>query len=125
MAYLARSALHRRLVRAGEVYSSGACPGWACDHAVQDTGCFWSFRSCALRDGDNPTCVRDPDLRPEHGALTSLGDERQDLFVPIADWGARGWYPIAVFYGLYSEERWNRPEWRRERYQRRKAWKRR
>ncbi|MCZ7606791.1 MAG: hypothetical protein M5U25_12135 [Planctomycetota bacterium] len=120
-----RTALYRLLVRAGDDVASGRCPGWACDYAVCDPDSWWTFRCCKLIEGDEPLCLRDPLLGPEHSAVTPCGHARQDFFEPIVDWDSVGWAPIARAYGFGDFKHWNRDDWRKQRYQRRKAWKRR
>ena len=85
-----------------------------------------------------PVCVRDPAFAKASTSAEATADRSaggtpavragapvSDHFTPIDDWGAVGWYPIAVHYGFWPHERWDRTTWRRERYWRRKAWKRR
>ncbi|MCA8912296.1 MAG: hypothetical protein KDB82_11375 [Planctomycetes bacterium] len=78
-----------------------------------------------MHDCGEPLCTRDPTLPPGYPDVTAGGHARHDYFIPIDDWHAVGWYEIACAYGFGGYEYWDRNAWRRERYQRRKAWKRR
>jgi len=105
------------------------CPGLWCFNYEGGDGYF----GCALRDGDEPVCLRDPAVRPDN---TRIGpDQLHDHFDTGYDEYWRMGFPSDAEFQLWEASHWCRDSWRRDRYAkrengrlrqaRRKAWKRR
>lgn len=110
---------------------AGACPAGLCEHWIDYTGAqrFENpdtpnlGRCCMVDEAGVSVCVRDPDRFD-----APPGEPVRDWFGPGYDEWSFWTYPSEPEYLdwlPWGAHDWDRTDWRAERYQRRKAWKRR
>lgn len=89
------------------------CPGLWCFNYVGGDDHF----ACTLRDGDEPACLRDPAVRPDH---TRIGpDQLYDHFDTGYDEYCHMEFPSDAEFELWHGCHWDRDMWRRDRYAKR------
>jgi len=119
-----------------DVLRAGLCPGGLCEHWIGYGGAERVGTTNAPTEGrcrlvdqcGASICRRDPDRPPSaHPRLDANGDPLLDWFGPGYDQWNFWYFPSDTEYRdwHFGDVYWDRQDWRKHRYQRRKAWKRR